>query len=694
MPMVRLLLATALLLPLLHACGGGGGGGSGPSSNANLNTLQLQDAVLNPGFSSGVTDYTARVTGGILSTRVTAVTADINARLTVNGTSTPSGTPSAAIDLAVGDTTIDVVVTAQNGATRRYRVVVNRPQPGNDATLSRLDLNGLPLDQIFDPAMSAYTATVGYLAAAVRVVAEPGDPLADRIEVNGQPVQTGQPSQPVALAEGANPAIEVLVVAEDDTTTRTYQIDPDRALLASLDQRAYVKASNTGTDDRFGAAVALTGDRLVVGAPGEQSRATGAGGNEANDDFDQAGAAYLYQRLGGVWSPAAYLKASNTDAFDRFGWSAVAEGDVLAVSAPFEQSLDGTQGDNSGRNVGAVYVFDTSGPVPVQQAYLKASNPDDNDAFGGNLALDGNLLLVSAEFEQSSATGVNGDEVNNDLTNAGAAYLFQANDSGAWSQIAYLKASNTRAEQQFGSALAIRGDVLAVGARRENGGATGVNGNENDTSASDAGAAYVFERGADGSWSQTAYLKASNTDADDDFGFAVALDGDLLAVGAPGEDSASGANPGDNAQPDAGAVYLFRRSDNGSWSQEAYLKAANPGLRDFFGSSLALVGDLLAVGAPGERSGATGINNDDLDESAVDSGAVYLFERGAGGSWTQVAYIKASNTDAGDLFGRTLTLQGDTLAVGAPDEASSATGVGGNQSDNSRLSAGAVYTYR
>ena len=144
---------------------------------------------------------------------------------------------------------------------------------------------------------------------------------------------------------------------------------------------------------------------------------------------------------------------------------------------------------------------------------------------------------------------------------------------------------------------------------------------------------------------------------------------------------------------DSGAVYVFRRDIDGAWSQEAYIKSAIPGLADRFGSSVQLVGSLLAVGAPGERSNATGINGDDGNQSAVDSGAVYVFERDSLGAWTQIAYIKASNTDAGDVFGRAISVSGDSLAVGAPFEQSMATGVNDDESDNSLNEAGAAYVF-
>src|SRR4026208_1356817 len=174
---------------------------------------------------------------------------------------------------------------------------------------------------------------------------------------------------------------------------------------------------------------------------------------------------------------------------------------------------------------------------------------------------------------------------------------------------------------------------------------------------------------------QQGYLKASNTNADDQFGQNVALAGDTLVVGAYQErSSAVGVNgdPADNSQPNAGAVYVFTRTA-GLWTQQAYLKASNTNAVDGFGYSVALSGDTLVVGAPWESSNATGVNGNQSDNSALYSGAVYVFTRTAG-VWTQQAYLKASNTDAGDNFGTTVTLSGETLAVGALYEASNATG--------------------
>src|SRR5205814_1608421 len=138
-------------------------------------------------------------------------------------------------------------------------------------------------------------------------------------------------------------------------------------------------------------------------------------------------------------------------------------------------------------------------------------------------------------------------------------------------------------------------------------------------------------------------------------------------------------NQADNSASGSGAAYVFVRSGT-TWSQQAYLKASNAEAGDQFGVSVALSGDTLVVGATSEDSNATGVNGNQADNSAGWSGAAYVFVR-SGTAWSQQAYLKASNAGAGDVFGYSLALSGDTLAVGAFGEASSATGVGGNQAD-------------
>jgi hypothetical protein len=334
--------------------------------------------------------------------------------------------------------------------------------------------------------------------------------------------------------------------------------------------------------------------------------------------------------------------------------------------------------------------------------YVKASNTGADDQLGTSIALsaDGSTLAVGAMYEDSSALGIDGNPADNSAADSGAVYVF-TRGAGTWSQQAYVKASNTRPGQAFGwrVALAADGSTLAVGAPLEASNATGMDGDQHDVSAIYSGAVYVFTRSA-GSWSQQAYVKASNTARFDFFGFGLALsaDGNTLAVGAPSEDSNANGVNGDesnNSATDSGAVYVFTRSA-GIWSQQAYVKASHSEVADRFGIAVALAADgsTLAVGANGEDSNATGIDGDQANNAASSSGAAYVFTRSAG-VWAQQAYVKASNTGAGDGFGASMALSanGDTLAVGAMAEASNARGINGNAADNSAADSGAVFVF-
>ncbi|MEZ4368372.1 MAG: hypothetical protein R2939_19145 [Kofleriaceae bacterium] len=405
------------------------------------------------------------------------------------------------------------------------------------------------------------------------------------------------------------------------------------------------------------------------------------------------------------WLQDAYLKASNPDPDDAFGWTVAMSGDGtrLAVGAIYEASaatgVDGDQANNGVSQAGAVYVFVRAGDTWVQEAYLKASNPGVDDYFGIALALsaDGSRLAVGASGEASAATGSGGDEGNDLAPQAGAVYVFTRAGS-VWAQEAYLKASNTDLGDYFGIAVALSadGDRLAVGAHAEDSAATGAGGDQASNAALQAGAVYVFTR-AGSAWAQEAYLKASNTDGDDYFGHAVTLsaDGGRLVVGAFGEASDAAGDPLGNAAPSAGAAYVFARTGT-AWSQEAYLKAAHPDPGDTFGWSVAMSadGDRVAVGAYVEASDATGTGGDETSNAAPFAGAVYVFARG-GTTWQQEAYLKASNTDASDVFGTSLAwaADGSRLVVGAYGEASDATGINGDQASNAASLAGAAYVF-
>jgi len=391
---------------------------------------------------------------------------------------------------------------------------------------------------------------------------------------------------------------------------------------------------------------------------------------------------------GAMADAIGYLKASNVEALDQFGSDVALSGDghTLAVGAVGEASATADPNDNRAVDAGAVYVFTRdAGGTWREQAYLKASNAGPSDFFGTDVSLssDGHTLAVGAYGEAS----VNADPDDDSARNAGAVYVFTRDAGGTWRERAYLKASNAGAGDHFGIFISLSSDgsTLAVGAWGEASG----NADPNDDRALNAGAVYIFTRDIGGAWREQAYLKASNAEAGDFFGVAVSLsnDGSTLAVGANGETSAN-ADPDDNSARGAGAVYVFTRDASGTWREQAYLKASNVEPFDFFGIAVALssAGDTLAVGAAGEASA----NGDPDDNTARDAGAVYVFTRDAG-TWREQAYLKASNAGALDFFGIAVSLSsdGNTLAVGAENEASA----GVDPDDNSANNAGAVYVF-
>jgi len=470
---------------------------------------------------------------------------------------------------------------------------------------------------------------------------------------------------------------------------------------------AYLKASNTGAYEHFGESVALSadGNTLAVGAIFEDSGSTGLDGDQDDFSAPNAGAVYIFVRTGNRWSQQAYIKASNTDAGDRFGFSVSLshDGDTLAVSAMGEDSaatgLDGDQRDNSMDNAGAAYVFTRDGARWTQQAYVKASNTggaEEGDQFGYDVTLnaDGATLAVSAITEDSSATGVDGDQNDDSIADVGAVYVY-ARSGTTWGQQAYLKPRPTQSETIVGSVLF--GFAIGLDA---SGNTLAVSGYNEDTN---RGAIYVFAReGA--RWAEQARVQGSNAERGDGLASAIAVsaDGNTIVGGAFDEDSALlGVAPGNEGDDDhltnlaIGAAYVFVRDGN-EWSQQAFIKPTNTHGNQHFGWAVALSldGNTLAGGAHFENGASRGVNGDQRDASVPDSGAAYVYRR-SGTTWTPIAYVKAPNTSARAEFGTAVALNGDgtVLAVGAPREASGATGVEGDQADESATESGAVYIY-
>ncbi|MGI9259150.1 MAG: FG-GAP repeat protein [Gammaproteobacteria bacterium] len=514
----------------------------------------------------------------------------------------------------------------------------------------------------------------------------------------------------------------VLEACNTSGCSRSDEVSP---LDGMTDAIGYVKASNAGVDDQFGggsviyglsASISADGNTMAVSSIFEDSASTEIDGNESDNSAIDAGAVYVFVHDNAGWAQEAYVKASNTESSDQFGYSVSLSGDgnTLAVGANLEASsatgIDGDQSDNSALGAGAVYVYRRDNGVWNQQAYLKASNAEAGDVFGYQVALsfDGNTLVATAQGEDSASSGIGFDEANNDAGGSGAAYVF-TRDGDAWSQQAYVKAMYPEENDLFGTSVAIShdGDTIAIGALDEDG-PPGINGDQSDNSERGSGAAYVFTRSGN-SWQQEAYVKGQNTQRADAYGAVVALsaDGNTLAVGAPDENNTStGANAevghrvGFDPRTDYsnGSAYVFYR-ENGEWREQGYIKPSHLGQFDQFGTRIALNGngDVLAVGVPLEDSPSSGLNGFRGDDEAGGSefGAIWLYTRDTEGVWSEKAYVKAPNAGVYDEFASVVALDeaGTTMIVGARFEDSAATGIGGDLGNDDARDSGAVFIY-
>ena len=280
-------------------------------------------------------------------------------------------------------------------------------------------------------------------------------------------------------------------------------------------QTAILRATNATTSNFFGLSVGVSGGVAVVGAYAES---------------DNSGAAYVFERgAGGAWTQTARLRASNADSGDRFGQAVAVSGTSVVVGAWREAGP--TNGSNQS---GAAYVFDRgAGGAWTETAILRASNSETEDYFGISVAISRNVAVVGAFGE---------DGPTNNLGDAGAAYVFERGTGGAWTQTELLRASTAELFDSFGGSVSVSGSVAVVGARSDDASGNGP---------VDSGAAYVFERGAGGAWAQTSALGASNADESDRFGTSVAVSGNVVIAGVPGDDGPA------NAEFSSGAAYVF-----------------------------------------------------------------------------------------------------------------------------------------
>ena len=357
---------------------------------------------------------------------------------------------------------------------------------------------------------------------------------------------------------------------------------------------------------------------------------------------------------GAVVVQQARLRASDAQPHDVFGFSLAVSHDVAVVGAFGE---DGGPGSPV-RRAGSAYVFERRGDGWAETASLRAPTPGLEDEFGVSVAISDGVVIIGAPLADGPAP--------HRLADAGAAYLFRRRADGTegWRHVATLRASDAEAGDRFGFSVGISGQTAIVGARAEDGGPA--------SPLPEAGAAYAFSEDAAGRWHEVARLSAPDPTPGAEFGFSVAIDGELAVVGAPREGTAF---PG--ARPDSGSAYVFQAAARGSprWSLVERL-VADSSRGDRFGFSVSISGTRIVVGAL--RADPPGRPDDDV-------GMAYVLEFAQDGRWHEVAGLSPPDGEKLDLFGESVAISGDRVVVGAYRE--------GAGPGSPRAGAGAAYLF-
>ncbi len=430
-------------------------------------------------------------------------------------------------------------------------------------------------------------------------------------------------------------------------------------------QQAKLLSSDIEAGDQFGGHV-IYGDTIVAGAHSD------------DDGGIYAGTAYIFERKIDVWNQRAKLTAGDAARDHQFGGSVTIEEDIAVAGMKYD--------NDAGPDAGSVYVFSKQNSEWEIQAKLLADDAAEDDFFGAAVALDDDLIVAGAPTVDMSSE-------------SGSAYVFAWNGA-AWTQQAKLVASDATAGDGFGSSVAISGNTIVVGAFT------------NDNAGMDAGSVYVFIwNGLE--WIEEAELIPIDAVSEDGFGYSVSISGDTIVATSPYDDDAGpmsgsayvftrngttwsqqakltaddasegdnfgesvsiyddtviiGASNNDDVSDDSGSAYVFTRIGV-SWTQQDKLLAIDASGGDRFGHSVALYGEIAAIGAP------------ETDALGIDAGSIYIFMR-EGNSWNYKTKIMSSDIGAGDHLGISISTYESSVIVGASGH------------DNNAANSGAVYIF-
>ena len=412
-------------------------------------------------------------------------------------------------------------------------------------------------------------------------------------------MQTSFASNRISLAQTIEPPITDSFVPSN--------VAPIMALTlpVTITETFKLTAEDANPGDEFGLSVAIDGNTVVVGARRDDENAI------------DAGAAYIYEWQGAAWVQIKKILASDSSFNDRFGRDVDIDGDTVVIGARYD--------DVGATDSGSVYIFERNQGGTNNWGEVKkitAGDPQHEAHFGVRLALQGDQLLVGAPAHSSSP-------------HHGAGYLFERNQGGPnnWGQVKKFVGSDSNAADAFAVGLEIDDDTIVLGARLH------------DSAGNNAGAAYIFERnhGGPDNWGEVVKITASDPATDAEFGKEVAIEGDVVVIGAPHKNELGASS---------GAVYIFERDDGGpnNWGEVDKLVPGNGAAGDAFGWSVLLHNNNLIIGAPESYNGQTGV--------------AYLYQYQAG-QWLELIRLQASDGASNDGFGQWTGMFHNAIVVGA-----------------------------
>ncbi len=371
-------------------------------------------------------------------------------------------------------------------------------------------------------------------------------------------------------------------------------------------QRAKLQPPESASGDQFGVSVAIDADTVVVGTLNADTPA-----------MLNTGAAYVFTRSGTSWPQAAKLVASDAATGDGFGCAVAVDASSIVVGA----SNDILAG---GAPQGSAYVFTRSVATWAQQGKLAAPDGAAGDRFGASVCISGDTVLVGAWQ----------DDVDGNV-NEGSVHVF-TRTGGLWAMRQQLTADDGVSQAFFGCSVAISGDSVLVGSLGQSAG-----------DVSGAGAAYVFTRSG-ATLTQQSKLSAGSAAAPaSQFGWSVSLSGDIAAIGVPYDDSVSSLGY-------EGSVRVFSRVGTTWIGDDFSMIGSAVEVNDGMGMSVDVSGDTAVVGVPFDDFGGT-----------VDRGSAYVFVR-SGTAWVEQGRLMAPDSGAGDMFGYSVAVDGNTILVGSP----------------------------